>query len=227
VVDKLHLFSDERVVQVGLNAEIHRQMEKDPTISMVQIDDKLISLEVFEEHFVCDLNACKGACCVEGEAGAPLSDEETAIIEKEYQNVKPFLRPAGIKAIEEQGTFMKDEDGDWVTPLINGKECAYTLFDERGTAMCGIETAWQAGETSFRKPVSCHLYPIRTKRYKEFEAVNYERWNICSAACSLGKELKVPVYRFTKDALIRKYGEDWYAALEEAAEELLKMRHKE
>ena len=110
-----------------------------------------------------------------------------------------------------------------VTPLRDGKECAYTVFDEKGTAMCGIELAWKEGKTSFRKPISCHLYPIRTKRYSEFEAVNYERWNICSPACSLGKELKVPVFKFTKDALIRKYGEQWYAALEEAAEEYYKM----
>ncbi|MEQ9188566.1 MAG: DUF3109 family protein [Cryomorphaceae bacterium] len=190
---------------------------------MVQIDDQLISLDVFEESFVCDLKACKGACCVEGDAGAPLTDEEIDTIEKAYEGVKAFLRPEGVKAIEEQGTSIQDEDGDWVTPLIEGKECAFTLFDEKGTAMCGIETAWKAGATEFQKPVSCHLYPIRTKRFKEFEAVNYERWSICSPACSLGKELKTPVYRFAKDALIRKYGEEWYGALEKAAEELSKM----
>ena len=190
---------------------------------MIQIDDQLISLEVIEEAFVCDLNACKGACCVEGDAGAPLTDEEVNIIEKEYPNFQAYIREEGRASVAAQGTSVKDVDGEMVTPLRDGKECAYTVFDEKGTAMCGIELAWKEGKTSFRKPISCHLYPIRTKRYSEFEAVNYERWNICSPACSLGKELKVPVFKFTKDALIRKYGEQWYAALEEAAEEYYKM----
>lgn len=187
---------------------------------MIQIDDKLVSLDVVGEAFVCDLNACKGACCVEGDSGAPLTDEELPLIEAAFEQSKPYLRPEGIASIEAQGAFVKDDDGDWVTPLRDGKECAYTVFADNGTAMCGIELAWKDGKTPFRKPISCHLYPIRTKRYKDFEAVNYERWNICSAACSLGKELKVPVYKFAKDALIRKYGADWYAALENAADEL-------
>lgn len=190
---------------------------------MIQIDDQLISLEVIEEAFVCDLNACKGACCVEGDAGAPLTDEEVSILEKEYPNFQSYIREEGKASVVEQGTSVKDTDGEWFTPLRDGKECAYTVFDEKGTAMCGIELAWKDGKTSFRKPISCHLYPIRTKQYKDFEAINYERWNICSAACSLGKELKVPVFKFTKDALIRKYGEQWYAALEEASEEFYKM----
>lgn len=190
---------------------------------MIQINDQLVSLSVFEEHFVCDLKACKGACCVEGDSGAPLSEEEVSILERDYPKIKSFLRDEGIRAIEEQGTAIKDQDDEWVTPLVGGKECAFTLFDEDGTAKCGIEKAWQEGATDFRKPVSCHLYPIRVKKYHEFEAVNYEKWNICAAACTLGKSLKVPVYQFTKDALIRNYGEDWYAKLEEADEELLKM----
>ena len=190
---------------------------------MIQIDDQLISLEVIEEAFVCDLNACKGACCVEGDAGAPLTDEEVKIIEEEYPKFKSYIRAEGQAAVSKQGTSVKDSDGEWVTPLRDGKECAYTVFDEKRRAMCGIEMAWKEGKTSFIKPISCHLYPIRTKRYSEFEAVNYERWNICSPACSLGKELKVPVFKFTKDALIRKYGEQWYAGLEEVAEEHYKM----
>lgn len=190
---------------------------------MIQIDDQLISLEVIEEAFVCDLNACKGACCVEGDAGAPLTDDEVAILEKEYPNFSSFLREEGKEAVVQQGTSVRDSDGEWVTPLRDGKECAFTVFDAKGTAMCGIELAWKEGKTTFRKPISCHLYPIRTKQYKDFEAINYERWQICSPACSLGASLKVPVFKFTKDALIRKYGEQWYAALEDAAEEFYKM----
>ncbi|MEX2596544.1 MAG: DUF3109 family protein [Salibacteraceae bacterium] len=190
---------------------------------MIEIDDKLVSLDVVEEAFVCDLTACKGACCVEGDSGAPLTDEELPQIEAAFKQSKSYLRPEGIAAIEAQGAFVKDADGEWVTPLRDGKECAYTVFDSKGMAMCGIELAWKDGHTSFRKPVSCHLYPIRTKRYSDFEAVNYERWSICSPACTLGKELKVPVYKFAKEALIRKYGEQWYSALEQAADELDKM----
>ncbi len=193
---------------------------------MVQIDDKIVSLDVLKEEFTCNLSACKGACCVEGDSGAPLTAEEVDLIEKEYPNFKHQLRAEGIEAVEAQGTSVKDEwDGESVTPLRDGKECAYTVFDEQNMALCGIELAWKEGKTSFRKPISCHLYPIRTKRYKEFEAVNYERWNICSDACTLGKELKVPVYKFAKDALIRKYGESWYNALEDATTELQKMGH--
>ena len=195
---------------------------------MIQIEDKIVARDVLKEEFTCNLSACKGACCVEGDSGAPLTDEEVEIIEREYPNFKHQLRPEGIKAVEAQGTSVKDDwDGELVTPLRDGKECAYTVFDEKGLAMCGIELAWQEGKTSFRKPVSCHLYPIRTKRYKDFEAVNYEQWDICTDACALGKELKVPVYKFAKDALVRKYGESWYAALEIAAHELNKMHDSE
>ncbi|GAB5539262.1 MAG: DUF3109 family protein [Salibacteraceae bacterium] len=190
---------------------------------MIQIGDKLVSLELLKEEFVCNLGACKGACCVEGQSGAPLTDEEVLIIEEEYENVRPFLRNEGVEAIEQQGTSMIDSDGDHVTPLREGKECAYTVFDESGTAQCGIELAWKDGKTSFRKPVSCHLYPIRTKRYPTFEAVNYERWQICKPACKLGAELKVPVFKFAKEALIRKYGEAWFEELELVKSELDKM----
>lgn len=194
---------------------------------MIQIEDKLVSLELLKEEFVCNLNACKGACCVQGQSGAPLTNEEVTVIEQEYKNVKPYLREEGVMAIESQGTSMIDSDGDHVTPLREGKECAYTVFDDGGTAMCGIELAWKEGKTEFRKPVSCHLYPVRTKRYPTFEAVNYERWQICSEACVLGKELKVPVYKFTKDALIRKYGEAWYEELDLAKSELDKMNQND
>ena len=184
---------------------------------MIQIDDKLVSLNVFDQKFVCDLSACKGACCVEGDVGAPLEDEEAEKLDAIYNDVKPFLRPEGIAAIEEQGTFIRDEfDQEYVTPLVNNKECAYATFDKDGTAKCGIEQAYRAGKTDFLKPVSCHLYPIRVKKYTQFTAVNYDQWEICAPACDCGSKLNVPVYRFLKEPLIRKFGEDWYADLEGA-----------
>lgn len=189
---------------------------------MIAHGKTVISQDIFEAHFVCDLTKCKGACCVEGDSGAPLDKEEVLILEKEYEKIKPFLRAEGIKAIAEQGTSTIDEhDGELVTPLVNDKECAYVVFDNKGATLCGIELAWKQGETSFRKPVSCHLYPIRIQSYSSFDAVNYDKWEICSPACTLGKELKVPVYKFAKDSLIRKYGEPWYNELEIIAKEWL------
>jgi hypothetical protein len=185
---------------------------------MIAHGKTIISEDLFEAHFVCDLTKCKGACCVEGDAGAPLDADEVKILDQEFSNIKPFLRKEGIKVIEEMGTSVIDDyDGEPVTPLVNEKECAYVVFDDKGTTLCGIELAWKDGKTEFRKPVSCHLYPIRIEAYSSFEALNYHKWDICSPACSLGKELKVPVYKFAKDSLIRKYGEGWYAGLEEIA----------
>ncbi|GCD77283.1 hypothetical protein JCM31826_07650 [Thermaurantimonas aggregans] len=187
----------------------------------VEIDGAVVAEDVMAKEFVCNLARCKGACCVHGDAGAPLEEEETRILEKEFENIKPFLRPEGIRAIEEQGTWLKDpRDGDPVTPLVEGKECAYVVFDADGIAKCGIELAWKAGATTFQKPISCHLYPIRITKYKTFEAVNYHRWEICSPACELGAQLKVPVYVFLKSAIIRKYGKEWYQKLDEAAKQL-------
>ncbi len=186
---------------------------------MISIGNALISEDLLEKAFVCDLTKCKGACCVEGDAGAPLEDDEVLKLEEIFEDVKPFLRPEGVKAIEEQGTSVKDPvDNDWVTPLVNGAECAYVIFDEKGVTKCGIEKAWEQGAVDWRKPVSCHLYPIRIDKYETYDAVNYHKWQICSPACDLGAQLKVPVYKFTKDALIRKYGPDWYEELEEVAE---------
>lgn len=190
-------------------------MKQKPDVhGLIQIEDKLISSEVTEELFHCDIAACKGACCVEGELGAPLSEEELNILEEIYEEVKPFLNEKGIKAIEEQGTSVLDFTNAYSTPLVKGRECAYTTFDDKGVAMCGIEQAWAAGATHFRKPISCHLYPIRVKKYEHFEALNYDRWSICSDACSLGKKKGIPVYEFAKDALIRAYGEEFYQVLD-------------
>lgn len=185
---------------------------------MIQIGKTLISEDIIEKEFVCNLNACKGACCVEGDSGAPLSESETAILESIREAVDPYLRPEGRAAIAEQGTWTADSDGDLVTPLVNNAECAYVVFDEKGTTLCGIEKAWRDGVVDFRKPVSCHLYPIRIKSYPSFDAVNYDKWDICSDACSLGQELKVPTYQFAREALERKYGEDWYKELDEVAQ---------
>ncbi|MAO11373.1 MAG: hypothetical protein CMC07_10930 [Flavobacteriaceae bacterium] len=185
---------------------------------MFQLGKAIISEDIIEKEFVCNLSACKGACCIEGEAGAPVTEDETEILKEIYPKVKPFLRPEGIQSIKEQGTYFKTAQGELETPLVNGKECAYVTFTENGTASCGIEDAYNAGEVDFRKPISCHLYPVRIQDYSEFSAINYHRWPICDDACTLGKELQVPIYKFVKDALIRKYGEDWYTELEKVAE---------
>ena len=188
---------------------------------MFQLNKTIISEEILEQEFVCNLSACKGACCVDGDAGAPLTQEETQILVDIYPKVKPFLRPEGIQAIEEQGAFVIGTDGEYETTLIEGKDCAYVIFDGQ-TALCGIEQAYNEGIVNWKKPVSCHLYPIRVKEYSDFAAVNYHKWHICSDACSLGKELQVPVYKFVKEALVRKFGEQWYEELEKVAEEMKK-----
>ncbi len=185
---------------------------------MIQLGKTIISTDLFDKKFVCDLQACKGMCCVEGESGAPLEKEEIRILEQEFENYKNYLRPEGLKAIETHGFYTVDSDGDYVTPLVNGKECAFAIFDENGIAGCAIEKAYLEGKTVFRKPVSCHLYPVRLTEYTGFTAVNYHRWDICSAACALGEKLQIPVYRFLKEALIRKFGKDWYAELELTAQ---------
>jgi hypothetical protein len=155
---------------------------------------------------------------VDGDAGAPLSKEETAILESIYPQIKPFLRPEGIAAIEALGSWTTGTEGELETPLIENRDCAYVIYDGP-TALCGIEQAYNQGVVSWKKPVSCHLYPIRVKDFTEFAAVNYDKWDICSDACELGKELQVPVYKFVKEALIRRFGENWYAELEVVASE--------
>ena len=188
---------------------------------MFQLGKTIVSEEILEREFVCNLSACKGTCCIDGDAGAPLNEEETKILEEIYPKVKPYLRPEGIAAIEAQGTWVKGEDGDFETTLIEGKDCAYVIFDGE-TALCGIEQAYNEGIVNWKKPVSCHLYPIRVKDFTEFTAVNYDKWHICDDACTLGKELQVPVYKFVKEALIRRFGEDWYLELEKVALDLKK-----
>lgn len=186
---------------------------------MFQLGKTIVSEEILEKDFVCNLNACKGACCIDGDAGAPLEEKETEILVDIYSKVRPFLRAEGIRAIEENGAFVKGEDGEWETPLINGGECAYVIYSGTGIVQCGLEEAYNKGATKWKKPVSCHLYPIRVREYTEFMAVNYHKWQICDSACSLGTELQVPIYKFVKEALIRKFGKKWYAELEQVAAE--------
>ena len=193
---------------------------------MIQIDDKIISFDVFEKQFVCDLSACKGECCVEGDAGAPLTNKELDILPHIYDEVKPYMRDEGITEIEKQGFFVVDGDDDNTTPLVNNKECAFVVFDENEIAKCTIEQAYNDGKIDFKKPISCHLFPIRVKEYRDFDAVNYQAINICNPACDCGDKLQVPVYRFLKEPLIRLYGEEWYGKLTEAARLLKKHRKK-
>ena len=186
---------------------------------MILVDKAVISDDIKDKFFVCNLEACKGACCVEGDAGAPLEDEETLILEQIYPLVKDYITEEGRKVIEAQGTWVIDKDGDKGTPTIgDNKECAYALRDEKGILKCGIEQAYLDNKVEFKKPISCHMYPIRITKYDAFDALNYDRWEICSPACELGASLNVPVYKFLKDALIRKYGEAWYAKLIEEIE---------
>lgn len=187
---------------------------------LIEIDDKIVSLDLFEKKFVCDLNACKGACCIEGDAGAPLTFEEADILEEELEAIKPYMRKEGIEAVEKNGVFYVDWDNEPVTTLVNDAECAFVYFDEQGITKCAVEQAHKEGKTKFKKPISCHLYPIRTKKYESFEALNYDEWKICNPACSLGEQLGVKVYQFLKEPIIRKYGEPFFQELEKADEEL-------
>lgn len=186
---------------------------------MFQLDKTIVSEEILEKEFICNLSACKGACCVNGDAGAPLEKDELPILEEILPILKKYLRKEGLEAIKKQGPYTTNELGEHETTLINGADCAYVIYDEKKVALCGIEEAYNQGEISFKKPVSCHLYPIRIKQYSEFAAVNYDRWEICDDACNLGKELSVPVYKFVKQALVRKFGEQWYEELEHIAQE--------
>ncbi len=189
---------------------------------MIQIQDVIVSLDIFREKFLCDLDACKGECCVEGDAGAPVELDEVARLEEVLPVVWDDLSPAAREVIDRQGVVYPDRDGELVTSIVNGKDCVFTCYDERGCCCCAIEKAYREGKTSFYKPISCHLYPIRVGHYGPYKALNYHRWSVCRAAVLLGEKEDVPVYKFLKEPLTRKFGEAWYAELETAADELKK-----
>jgi hypothetical protein len=184
---------------------------------MIEVKNTLVHEDIVSENFVCNLNKCKGICCIEGDSGAPLERSELAILDEIYPIIKPYMTEKGIAVIEEFGTYVKDFEGDYTTPCVDtNKECAYVIM-ENGITKCSIEKAYEDGKIAWKKPISCHLYPIRITNYPEFEVLHYDRWNICSPACSFGNELKVPVYQFLKEPLIRKYGADWYQELVDKA----------
>lgn len=172
---------------------------------MIAIDNVLLSDEIIEEQFVCDLNKCKGGCCVDGDCGAPLTKDETKILKSIYPVITSYLTPEYIQEIERQGTHTTDSEYGYVTPTVNGGICVYGITDELGIVKCGIEQAWKDGKIDFRKPISCHLYPIRIISHPGYEAVNYEpREDLCKPACKQGRKLKVPVYKFLQEAIVRK-----------------------
>lgn len=190
---------------------------------MIAIENVLVSDLVAQEQFVCDLTKCKGGCCEDGDAGAPLTKEELDLINEVYETVKPYLTPEGIRVIEKNGRYNYDRDFGWVTPAINGGLCAYGSKDENGIIKCGIEQAYRDGKISWKKPISCHLYPIIVRKGKngDFDRMNYEpREVLCKPGCINGKKLKVPVYQFLKEPIIRMYGEEFYDALDAVAEKM-------
>ncbi|MDL2320166.1 DUF3109 family protein [Alistipes sp. OttesenSCG-928-B03] len=187
---------------------------------MIEIGNKIVSLDIFKECFCCDLGHCRGACCVEGNAGAPLEMDEVDTLEEEYAAYEGYMKPEGREAIEEQGFFVVDDDGDYTTTLIGDAECAYS-YEQDGVTFCAIERAWLDGRTAFRKPVSCHLYPIRVARFSNGSyGLNYHRWDICSGAVANGRRIGMPVYKALREPLVRQFGEEFYAEMEGVADAL-------
>ena len=190
---------------------------------MIAIENVLLSDQIVTEAFVCDLNACKGACCVDGDAGAPLNREELKNIDEVIDTVMPYLNVVSKKEIESQGRYVYHNEFGWVTPTIKSKICVYGITDSKGVVKCGIEQAYLDGKIKWKKPISCHLFPVIVKKSSKGDTqyANYEpREDHCKAACSLGKKLKVPVYEFLKEPLIRKFGKEFYSALEATAKHL-------
>ena len=193
---------------------------------MIQIDDKIVSQDLFEVLFVCDYDTCKGECCVEGDSGAPLEPGEAEELRRCLPEVRHLLSPAALEVIEEQGVSYFDEDGDEVTSIVRGRDCVFTTYDEQGRCACALEKVYNEGKTTFIKPISCQLYPVRLTKYPSFTAVNYHKWSICKCALKLGRKLQVPVYQFLRAPLIRAFGEEFYSQLEEVAA-LLKAEREE
>lgn len=188
---------------------------------MLKIQDTLVSFDLIDNYFICDLDKCLGACCIEGDAGAPLTDEEYERLCELMPEVYPLLSTAAQKVVEEQGPGYYDEEGDLVTSIVDGRDCVFTTYAPGGKCLCALEKAHREGKIPFFKPSSCHLYPVRLKEYEDFTAVNLHRWKICKCAEVLGRAKGVRAYQFLKDPLIRRFGEEWYAELCEGAEAYL------
>ena len=188
---------------------------------MLEIGNTLISLDLIERFFCCNLDACHGECCIEGEAGAPISKEEYNKLKEILPIVWDDLLPAAKEVINESGVGYIDSDGDLVTSIVDGKNCVFTCYGEGGMCYCAIEKAYREGRTDFYKPISCHLYPVRLPEYPDFTAINYHRWKICKAAEVLGRKEGIRLYQFLKDPLIRRFGKDWYDELVTACEAYL------
>lgn len=185
---------------------------------MIDIDGKIVSVDLLTHRFMCNIAKCKGMCCVEGNAGAPLEVDEAMLLEREFEAYRPYMKGEGVEAVRRDGFAVTDEDGDLTTPLIDDLECAYS-FDEGGVTLCAVERAWKEGKTTFRKPISCHLYPIRVTRFRNGTVgLNYHRWDVCAPAVALGRELGVPVYKSLREPIVRAFGEEFFEALEAAAE---------
>ena len=189
---------------------------------IVEIGNCLVSSEIITEYFACDYEACKGCCCIIGDSGAPMEAGEETLFEQEYRGYENLLTPEGKEALDKQGVAVTDRDGDLVTPLVNNEECAYTCFDDNGNCFCAVEKAFYAGKSKFQKPISCRLYPIRVSTLSNgMLALNLHRWQICRDAFKKGEKEKVPVYKFLREPLIHRFGEEFYSSLEEAANNLL------
>ena len=188
---------------------------------MIIIDDTIVSDDLVNAKFCCNLSACLGACCVEGDAGAPLEEEEISILEDAIDFVKPYMVEKGKQVVETNGVFDYDAEGNLVTPLVNDRECAFVYF-EKNIAFCAIEKAWAEKKIDFQKPISCHLYPVRLNELNDMTAVNYHNWSVCKPALIKGKDLGLPVYKFLKDPLTRKFGKEWYQKLEDRVAKLKK-----
>lgn len=196
-------------------------MTEDNTEIMLQIQDTLVSLDVVERFFLCDLAKCKGECCIEGDAGAPISTDEQQILEEVLPIVWDDLLPAARERIAEKGVAYIDEEGDLVTQIVNGRNCVFTTYGPDGLCLCALEKAYREGKISFCKPISCHLYPIRLTQYPTFTAVNYHRWKICKCAEVLGRAEGVRVYQALREPLIARFGKEWYDELEAACQAYL------
>ena len=189
---------------------------------LIEVGDVILSTDILTECFCCDLDACGGICCVEGDAGAPLTLDEVGELENVLDEVWPDLSAAAQAVIDQQGVAYTDRDGDLVTSIVNGKDCVFTCYNEKGCCFCATEKAFREGRTSWCKPISCYLYPIREKRFAGgLIGLNYHRWNVCSEAVKRGRELNLPVYKFLRDPLIKRFGEEWDKELEGVAEALL------